>query len=72
MSTDNIHDRIRAAFACVEPPVVSTADLARRIEKRRADLAKERDANRRLVRAIFLREDEDEMIRRVEQMGGAA
>lgn len=56
----------------VTPPVVSTADLARRIEKRRADLAKERDANRRIVREIFLDEDEREMIRRVTEMGGAA
>ena len=56
----------------VTPPVVSTADLARRIEKRRAELAKERHPTRRIVRAMFLREDEDEMVRRVTEMGGAA
>lgn len=71
MSND-IHDQLRSLAPLVVPPVVSTADLARRIEKRRADLAKERDANRRIVREIFLDEDEREMIRRVTEMGGAA
>jgi len=56
----------------VTPPVVSTADLARRIERRREALAKERHPTRRIVRAMFLREDEDEMVRRVTEMGGAA
>ena len=56
----------------VTPPVVSTADLARRIEKRRADLAKERNPLRREVREAFLIDDEREMIRRVTEMGGAA
>ena len=66
------YDQLRTAAAFVEPQTPTTEQLARRIERRREALAKERHPTRRIVRAIFLREDEDEMIRRVTEMGGAA